>query len=106
MFAAMSICIFGHLFNIFYNDKKAKQIAEAQARGEMMDVKIPHVVKHDWKAYTYIGVPAIFDMIATTLMTFGLVYINVSIMQMLRGAMVVFATLFNMCCLKRKIRAY
>lgn len=63
-------------------------------------------MKHDWKAYTYIGVPAVFDMIATTLMTFGLVYINVSIMQMLRGAMVVFATLFNMCCLKRKIRAY
>lgn len=45
-------------------------------------------------------------MLATTLMTFGLEFINVSIMQMLRGAMVVFATLFNVCFLKRKVQKY
>ncbi|CAL6006840.1 EamA-like_transporter family protein [Hexamita inflata] len=106
MFAAMSFCILGHMFNIFYDDKKAKQIAAAHARGEMQDVEEPKVVKHDWKAYTYIGVPALFDMAATTVMGYGLVLINVSIMQMLRGAMIVFATCFNVLFLKRKIRAY
>lgn len=41
MFAAMSLCILGHVYNLIYDDKKAKRIAEAQARGEMMDVKAP-----------------------------------------------------------------
>lgn len=71
-----------------------------------MDEKIPNIVKHDWKAYTYIGVPALFDMAATVIMTYGLLFIDVSIMQMLRGAMVIFATCFNIWCLKRKIRIY
>lgn len=67
---------------------------------------MPEVVKHDWKAYTYIGVPALFDMAATVIMTYGLLYIDVSIMQMLRGAMVIFCSFFNIWCLKRKIRPY
>ena len=45
-------------------------------------------------------------MAATTIMTYGLVFINVSIMQMLRGAMIVFASLFNVWCLKRKLKPY
>jgi drug/metabolite transporter (DMT)-like permease len=67
---------------------------------------MPAHVKHDWKAYTYIGVPALFDMAATVIMTYGLLFIDVSIMQMLRGAMVVFCSFFNIWCLKRKIRPY
>lgn len=45
-----------------------------------MDEKVATVVKHDWKAYTYIGVPALFDMAATVIMTYGLLFIDVSIM--------------------------
>ena len=106
MFSAMVFCIFGHIFDLFYNDKKAKKLAEAQARGERLDEKVDSKVKHDWKAYTYIGVPALFDMAATTIMSYGLVFIDVSIMQMLRGAMVIFCSFFKVWCLKRKIRLY
>ena len=106
MFAAMMMCLIGHFGGIFYNDKKAKALAAAQARGEQLDVVMPTHVKHDWKAYTYIGVPALFDMAATVIMTYGLLFIDVSIMQMLRGAMVIFCSFFNIWCLKRKIRPY
>ena len=51
-------------------------------------------------------VPALFDIAATNVMTYGLVYIDVSIMQMLRGAMVVFCSGFSVCFLKRKIKFY
>lgn len=62
--------------------------------------------KHGWKEYTYIGIPALFDMAATTIMSYGLLYIDVSVMQMLRGAMIIFASCFNIWCLKRKIKKY
>ena len=47
-----------------------------------------------------------FDMAASCIMTYGLEYVDASISQMLRGAMVVFTTLFNVWFLKRKIRPY
>ena len=108
MFMAMSFCIFGHIFNIWYDKKKAAKFAALEAEQGLADGEgyKSDVVHHDWKAYTYIGVPSLFDMAATTVMGYGLELIDVSIMQMLRGAMVVFATCFNIWFLKRKIRPY
>jgi len=42
-----------------------------------------------------IAVPAMFDLIASTMMTYGLIYISVSIFQMLRGSMVIFSTILS-----------
>lgn len=42
-----------------------------------------------------VAIPASFDLIASTIMTFGLIFINVSIFQMLRGSMVVFSVIFS-----------
>lgn len=106
MFVAMAFCIFGHMFTLYFDNKKAQQKAAMDAAAGLDSPVQTTVPKHDWKAYTYIGVPALFDMCATTVMTYGLLYIDVSIMQMLRGAMVVFATCFNIWFLKRKIRPY
>ena len=39
MFAAMMFCLFGHFGGLFYNDKKAKALAAAQAKGERLDEK-------------------------------------------------------------------
>jgi drug/metabolite transporter (DMT)-like permease len=47
------------------------------------------------KNYFLIAIPATFDLLATTLMTFGLIYISVSIMQMLRGSMIIFSGLLT-----------
>ncbi|KAH0575257.1 EamA-like transporter family protein [Spironucleus salmonicida] len=110
MFSAMTFCIFGHFGVIFYNEKKAQKLAAQRALEQLEEAEeqeqAPQVVKHSWKSYTYIGVPAIFDMVATTIMTLGLVYIDVSIMQMLRGSLVIFASFFSVWFLKRKIKIY
>lgn len=59
-----------------------------------------------WKDYLKVGIPACFDMVATAVMTYGLVYISVSVMQMLRGSMTLFSTLFSICFFKRHVHAY
>lgn len=54
-----------------------------------------------------IGIPAVFDLVASTMMSFGLIYINVSIFQMLRGSMVIFTTILSRIFLKgRRVRRY
>jgi len=42
-----------------------------------------------------IAIPAAFDLIASTMMTYGLIYVSVSIFQMLRGSMVIFSTVLS-----------
>lgn len=64
-----------------------------------------HPKKH--KSPLIIGVPAVFDLVASTMMSFGLIYINVSIFQMLRGSMVIFTTILSRLFLKgRRVRRY
>lgn len=64
-----------------------------------------HPKKH--KNPLIIMVPAAFDLIASTIMTFGLIYISVSIFQMLRGSMVIFSTILTRIFLKgRRVRRY
>lgn len=53
-----------------------------------------------------VSIPAAFDLFASTLMTFGLIYINVSIFQMLRGSMVIFSAILSIIFLKHKIPGY
>ena len=64
-----------------------------------------HPKKH--KNPIIIGIPAVFDLVASTMMSFGLIYINVSIFQMLRGSMVIFTTILSRLFLKgRRVRRY
>ena len=43
-----------------------------------------------------------FDLIASTMMTYGLIYVSVSIFQMLRGSMVIFSTVLTRIFLPRR----
>lgn len=62
--------------------------------------------KSNWRQRVMVAIPSSFDLFASTLMTFGLIYINVSIFQMLRGSMVIFSVIFSIIFLKRKIKGY
>eukprot|EP01105_Mastigella_eilhardi_P005460 TRINITY_DN17162_c0_g1_i1.p1 TRINITY_DN17162_c0_g1~~TRINITY_DN17162_c0_g1_i1.p1 ORF type:complete len:413 (+),score=122.31 TRINITY_DN17162_c0_g1_i1:74-1312(+) len=53
-----------------------------------------------------VAVPCCFDLLASTLMTFGLIYISVSVFQMLRGSMVIFSAGLSFVFLHRPIRLY
>ncbi|OHT07859.1 hypothetical protein TRFO_23807 [Tritrichomonas foetus] len=53
------------------------------------------------KMYFYVAAPACCDLLATSLMNIGLLYINASVWQMLRGSMVLFSSIFCAFILKR-----
>ena len=53
------------------------------------------------KMYFYVAAPALCDLLATSLMNIGLLYIQASVWQMLRGSMVLFSSLFCAFILKR-----
>jgi len=54
-----------------------------------------------------IAIPALFDLVASTMMTYGLIYVSVSIFQMLRGSMVIFSTILTRIFLPgRRVKAH
>ncbi|KAH0792151.1 putative integral membrane protein [Histomonas meleagridis] len=53
------------------------------------------------KLYFVVAAPACCDLLATALMNIGLLYIQASVWQMLRGSMVLFSSLFCAFILKR-----
>jgi hypothetical protein len=58
----------------------------------------------DWKILTV--VPAILDLVASVMCSLGLLWVNVSTYQMLRGAEMVFSGIFSVLFLNRKLRGY
>jgi len=125
MFLGMFCCIFGFIGQEIHQHRKMKKLAaqeaEKRAAAEEEDETLvappepqpAHVSFRQkvktwafWKPYIIIVCPACFDMIATAVMTMGLLYIDVSVMQMLRGVMTVFTSCFNILFLRRRIRLY
>ena len=58
------------------------------------------------QTYLILALPAVFDLVATALCMFGLVYIPVSIYQMLRGGAIVFVALLKHFFLNDKLMGY
>lgn len=58
-----------------------------------------------WKVLL-LWIPALCDLIATTLMNVGLLYTPVSIYQMTRGALVLFVAFFSIIFLRRRLWFY
>jgi hypothetical protein len=87
--------------------KKSKPEDEQQSlmtNGEITDdVK---KANNEWKMYFYVAGPACCDLLATSLMNVGLLYIQASVWQMLRGSMVLFSSIFCAFILKRPHYAY
>ena len=57
-------------------------------------------------AVLYLALPSTCDIIGTTLMNGGLLFVAASIYQMTRGALVLFVGLFSVMFLKRKLGGY
>jgi len=54
----------------------------------------------------YVAFPAAFDLLATALCCIGMLYIPASVWQMLRGSSIIFAALFSIVFLKRKMLCF
>ena len=48
--------------------------------------------------FLLLAIPTVFDLIATVLMNIGLLSVTASVYQMMRGAEMLFAALFAVCC--------
>lgn len=59
--------------------------------------------KPKWKRSTALAIPAVCDLLATTLMNFGLLYTPVSIYQMTRGSVILIVGLMSVIFLKKRI---
>lgn len=60
----------------------------------------------EFKAFLYIGIPAMFDLVGSGLMFIGLLFLSASIWQMLRGSMIVFGAIISVFALGRKLYAF
>lgn len=69
-------------------------------------VKQEEGTKSRKRDYVLVLIPALCDMCATCMMNVGLVWIQPSIWQMLRGSMIIFSSIMTYFCLKRKLKCY
>ena len=53
-----------------------------------------------------VGIRTLFDLVATVLMYIGLLSVTASVYQMMRGAEMLFAALFAVSFLQRKLNKY
>lgn len=56
--------------------------------------------------YFMLAAPAMFDLCATALAMYGMLYIGVSIYQMLRGGAIIFVALLKHYVLKDKLKKF
>ena len=98
MFVSMALALplseLGECLSRWYC-RKSKGIYDHMA-DPLIDVNIQTAGKPKKKTHPIvIAVPAMFDLVASTMMTYGLIYVSVSIFQMLRGSMVIFSTVLT-----------
>jgi drug/metabolite transporter (DMT)-like permease len=70
------------------------------------EVREVHRMTSRLKTYLIIAIPACCDLLATGVMNIGLLYIQASAWQILRGAMTVFSSILHRFVLKRVYRWY
>ena len=63
-------------------------------------------VRTPLKMYLILAAPAAFDLIATFLANVGLLYVTVSIFQLVKSTIIIFVALFKVLILKDRLRGY
>jgi len=59
-----------------------------------------------WKLYCLIMIPAVFDLFATTLSGVGLLWVDASVYQMLRGSLLIFSAFLSIVFLGKRLKNY
>jgi hypothetical protein len=102
MFVGMCLALLVYEIQKLIDNKKKGQNENTLA-SQMEDsiASEAHKGTEDWKFYFYVAAPAVCDLVATSLMNIGLLYIEASVWQMLRGSMVLFSSILCAFVLKR-----
>ncbi|CAC5418899.1 unnamed protein product [Mytilus coruscus] len=98
MFFGEMICLGGYcIVRKKERDKRRKEYAEQNK--DMTDIPPqPRIVQ------LIIAVPTMCDLIGTSVAGIGLIYVDASVWQMLRGSIIIFAGILSKIFLKRKLR--
>ncbi|CAH1793269.1 unnamed protein product [Owenia fusiformis] len=102
MFLGEALCLIG-LFISRHKERKKLQVEYAQKLLESQDV-VHHPPKLPRVFQIILAIPTCFDLVGTSLAGIGLLYVNASVWQMLRGSIIIFAGLLSKIFLKRKLR--
>lgn len=100
MFLGMTFCL-PLAYYVEHLNEKQKQGNEATS-SLLHEEGEPQQSKESGKTWMLI-IPTVFDLIATILMNIGLLSVTASVYQMLRGAEMLFAALFAVAFLKRRL---
>ncbi|CAL8106967.1 unnamed protein product [Calicophoron daubneyi] len=103
MFLGEFLCIFGFIAVRYrkrqrmVRDGTYRELSEGEPK-----VGIVHVPIFSW----VFAIPAALDLLGSTLAGIGLLFIDASIWQMIRGSLIIFAGLLSICFLKRRLYCF
>ncbi|CAL1536291.1 unnamed protein product [Lymnaea stagnalis] len=101
MFIGESTCLIG-LFIMRHRQKKERE--RVTAWSNKLGHNPPEVEHHPRVWQWILIIPTICDLLGTSLAGIGLIYVDASVWQMLRGAIIIFAGILSKVFLKRKLK--
>lgn len=101
MFVGMSFCL--PLAYWLESREKKRVAAEGEAGSALLGEEEAGPPDHGWRGTMMLAIPSFFDLIATILMNIGLLSVTASVYQMMRGAEMLFAALFAIGFLGRRL---
>jgi drug/metabolite transporter (DMT)-like permease len=105
MFLGMTLCLVIFEFQKC-TQRSGEESLPLKADAATIQAAMVPVRGSDNRVYYMVLVPAICDFLATYLMNIGLLWINASIWQMVRGSIIFFVAMIRWAWLKRKIHLF
>jgi len=113
MFLGMTAGLFFHFLVLYFQIPfpgyfhKAKKGYSQVAGAEFDDLVVePEMKPLPLSMYFVLIIPAVFDLVATCLCMYGLLFVSVSVYQMLRGSAIVFVAIFKQTVLKDVLKRF
>lgn len=102
MFMGMALALVVYWIEQYIKNRRSKKISETTKLLDSIGVSSDIPQESSMKdVFLLICAPAVCDILATILGNVGLLFIEASVWQMLRGSMVIFSTIFSHFILKR-----
>jgi len=116
MFLGMTVGLLFHFIVLHFripfpgykhnNSNNKGGYSKVSSRDEESGAIEPEMKPLPLSMYLFLAIPAMFDLIATLLCMYGLLFVTVSVYQMLRGAAIVFVAVFKQTILKDILKRY
>jgi drug/metabolite transporter (DMT)-like permease len=105
MFVAMACVLFWHYATKLAAKRKQRQQASLIDKGDPFLDKSQSQEQgaSQLKSFFLVGIPATLDLVATGMMFYGLLVMDASMYQMLRGAMIIFSAIVSVPLLGKKL---